>query len=89
MLFVIDDSIAKALEKNSKPNDDIVDAVEHIARTRREGKHLIFAKRETMMVLKKCPLLSDMARRVYSKMYTRLPQKRIYLKTLVWRVEVC
>lgn len=88
MLFVIDSSIGKMLENESKPNDDVISAIEHIARARREGKHLVFAERKTMNALRKCSLLSDLARRVYNRIYQRLPQQGIYLKTLVRRVEV-
>ncbi len=88
MLFVIDKSIANALENGSKSQDDVVLAVQSIADAYRKGYHLIFAERKTLKILKECSLLSDTTRRLYAKAHQRFPQTGEYRKKFVRRVEV-
>ena len=88
MLFVIDKSLIDALKLDNNDKADIVDALENIARARREGKHLIFASRNNLKVLKEYPLLSDTARRVFNKLYNQLPQMDVYRQHFIRRVEI-
>jgi hypothetical protein len=53
MLLILEESLAKALNQ-----DTILDALENIALGRREGKHLIFAKRRTLKSFINCPARS-------------------------------
>ncbi len=88
MLFVIDKSIANALENGTKSNDDVVVAAESIALAHRRGYHLIFAERKTLNTLKECYLLSEVTRHVYARAYQRFPQTGEYRKKFVRRVDV-
>jgi len=88
MLFVIDKSIANALENGSKSQDDVVVAVESIATAHRRGYHLICAERKTLNTLKECPLLSEVTRHIYARAHQRFPQTGEYRKKFVRRVEI-
>ena len=50
MLLVLDPSLAKALAGQTQPEDAIVEALETVARARRQGKHLVFAERQALEV---------------------------------------
>jgi hypothetical protein len=83
MLLVLHDSLAKALDQNT-----VLEALEMIALARREGKHLVFAKRDVLKSLLNCAELSKRTRQVYLKLYAQLAEMQVYLQTLSRRVEV-
>lgn len=86
MLLVLDDSLAKALngtdELLKKP---VLSALENIALVRREGKHWIFAKPQTLITFKKCLELCERTRSVYSELLDDDPG---YPPPVIRRVEV-
>jgi hypothetical protein len=88
MLFVVDRSLAEVLDASSRPHQAIVDAVSNLALARREGKHLLFADRETLRACAESPWLSERAHRVYSHLLNNLPQMKTYLENLSRRVEI-
>jgi hypothetical protein len=88
MLFVIDKSLADALEEPIGSSGDAINAVELIAHAYRMGNHLVFAERGTLSVLKECASLSDLNRQIYAHMYNRFPQTGSYRKAFFRRVEV-
>ncbi len=57
MLLVLHDSLANALDQNI-----VLEALEMIALARREGKHLVFAKRHVLKSLRNCSELSKRTR---------------------------
>ncbi len=83
MLLVLHDSLANALDLNT-----VLEALEMIALARREGKHLVFAKRDVLKSLLNCSALSKRTRQVYSKIYAQLAEMQVYLQTFTRRVEV-
>jgi len=83
MLLVLHDSLANALDQ-----DSVLEALEIIALARREGKHLVFAKRDVLKSLLNCSALPQRTHQVYSKIYARLSEKQVYLQTFTRRVEV-
>lgn len=66
MLLVLHDSLTKALDQEA-----VLEALEIIALARREGKHLVFAKRNILKSLTQCNALSQRTRNVYSKLYQK------------------
>lgn len=88
MLFVIDSSLADALQDHSKPDDSVIDALSNIALARRQGKHLVFGDRRTLEICAESSWLSDRARRVYTHLHNNVPQMKTYADNLVRRVEV-
>ena len=88
MLFVIDSSLADPLERDSRPNDAVIDAASNLALARREGKHLLFAERRTLRACAESQWLSERVRGVYRHLLDNLPQMKTYLDNLARRVEV-
>lgn len=88
MLLVLDRSIGDVLASTAEPDNDIIGALENIANARREGKHLVFAERATLDVVKGSKWLSDQARRVYGRIHSDLPQLGVYRRELKCRLEV-
>ena len=84
MLFYIDRSLANV----DSSQEDIISAIEQIAQARRAGKHLVFGDRETIAALKDNSAIALTARRVYAKLYERLPQDKTYFDQLSWIVHV-
>ena len=78
MLFYIDRSLANV----DSSQEDIISAIEQIAQARRAGKHLVFGDRETIAALKDNSAIALTARRVYAKLYERLPQDKTYFDQL-------
>jgi len=76
MLFIIDDSMAEALNQPN-PSDEVVIALEKIAHAYRQGQHLVFVNRNTLERLIACQLYSKPTQSLYSHILRRLGQSGI------------
>jgi len=87
MLFVIDNSIAEALSQPA-PSDNIINAIQSIADAGRKGIHLIFAKRNTLGILRVQLSLSEPARRFYDDIYDNFVTIRDFPTMFICHIEV-
>ena len=74
MLILIDSSVVDDGEQNTWDDETVV-ALEYLATARREGKHIVMAKRETFKKIALCSRLSQKTRDVYTKLYNDSTQK--------------
>jgi hypothetical protein len=59
MLIILDTSLLNTIGINT------VDALNHIASSRKSGKHIVLGKRNILKALAECELLSESSRTVY------------------------
>ena len=88
MLFELNCSLAHAIRDNAPHSEVLIEVVEKVAHSRREGKHIVFAGRETLKFFSECLELSIIARNVYRKLYGQLPQLKAYLDNIGEHVEI-
>lgn len=74
MLILIDSSVVDDGDENTWDDETVV-ALEYLATARREGKHSVIAKRETLNKIRQCSRLSQKTRDVYTKLYNDSTQK--------------
>jgi hypothetical protein len=87
MLILIDSSVVNNGDGNTW-DDETVLALENIASARREGKHAVMAKRETLKKIYQCCRLSQFARNTYNKLFNQSTQLESYLSAVTRYIEV-
>lgn len=87
MLILIDSSVVDKGDENTW-DDDTVLALENLASARREGKHIVMAKRETLKKIALCSRLSQFARNIYHKLYNQSTQFQSYLYAVTRYIEI-
>ncbi|TAF00109.1 MAG: hypothetical protein EAZ79_03455 [Oscillatoriales cyanobacterium] len=87
MLILIDSSVVDKGDENTW-DDETVLALENLASARREGKHIVMAKRETFKKIAQCSRLSQFARNIYHKLYNQSTQFQSYLSAVTRYIEI-
>ena len=87
MLILIDSSVVDKGDENTW-DDDTVLALENLASARREGKHIVMAKRETLKKIALCSRLSQFARNIYHKLYNQSTQLQSYISAVTRYIEI-
>ena len=86
MLFVIDDSIVDKLM--SSPSNETIRALNNVAMARRMGIHLIYAEPSVFEYLKDCELLELDSRKIFSKLFSKYPEIKVYKDKLKRCIEL-
>jgi len=87
MLILIDSSVVDNGAENTW-DDETVLALENLAAARREGKHAVMAKRETLRKIAQCSRLSQFARQTYNKLFNESTQLQSYLSVVTRYIEI-
>jgi hypothetical protein len=87
MLILINSSVVDNGDENSW-DDETVLALENLASARREGKHLVMAKREIFKKIAQCRRLSQFARNTYNKLFNQSTQLESYLSAVTRYIEL-
>lgn len=87
MLILIDSSVVDKGDENTW-DDETVLALENLASARREGKHIVMAKRKTLKKIAQCSRLSQFARNIYHKLYNQSTQFQSYLSAVTRYIEI-
>jgi hypothetical protein len=87
MLILINSSVVDNGDENSW-EDETVLALENLASARREGKHLVMAKREIFKKISRCSRLSQFARNTYNKLFNQSTQLESYLSAVTRYIEL-
>ncbi|MDB9514495.1 hypothetical protein PN499_25160 [Kamptonema animale CS-326] len=87
MLIFIHNSVVDNGDENTW-DDDTVLALENLATARREGKHSVTAKRETLEKIVQCSRLSEITRKTYKKLYGPATQYLSYLSVVTKYIEI-
>ncbi len=90
MLFVIDESLANALDGESgSVKNSAIEAISLIAQAHREGNHLIYAERITLdKIMSYSSLFGPRTVRIYEKILDNLPTQRSYFNAISRYIEV-
>jgi hypothetical protein len=87
MLIFIHNSVVDKGDENSWDDETVV-ALENLATARREGKHIVMAKRETLEKIAQCSRLSEFSRNIYNKLYNESTQFYSYLSAVTKYIEI-
>lgn len=87
MLILINSSVVDNGDENTW-DDETVLALENLASARREGKHAVMAKRETLKKISQCCRLSQFARNTYNKLFNQATQFKSYLSAVTRYIEL-
>lgn len=87
MLILIDSSVVDKGDENTWDQDTVL-ALENLATARREGKHIVMAKRETLKKIALCSRLSQFDRNIYHKLYNQSTQFQSYLSAVTRYIEI-
>ncbi|MBD2293004.1 hypothetical protein H6G06_05780 [Anabaena sphaerica FACHB-251] len=87
MLIRIDSSVINN-ENQSSLAQDTVTALELLALTRREGKHILIGDRNTLQKISKCTDLSKSTREIYQKLLDKYEYFKLYLSAVTKYIEV-
>lgn len=87
MLILIDSSVVDKGDENTWDDETVV-ALENLATARREGKHIVMAKRETLNKIAQCSRLSEFSRKIYHKLYNESTQLYSYLSAATKYIEI-
>ena len=88
MLIRIHESVLSQLEEGGLPSAAAKTALQQVAMGRREGKHLLFGRREVLDALRTSHYLDGMSRAVFNHVLGGLPQMGALIERLVQQVEV-
>lgn len=88
MLILINSSVVDNGDENTW-DDETVLALEYLASARREGKHAVMAKRETLKKIAQCSRLSQFAKSTYNKLFNQSTQLlQSYLSAVTKYIEI-
>ncbi|MDU1538290.1 MAG: hypothetical protein E6902_01610 [Paeniclostridium sordellii] len=91
MLIEIDSSLKEYIENNiSKLNETSkeIEIIEEIARAYSNKRHIIIAKRSVLLYFSKLDILEKKVRSIYTDLYSRSAQYKVYKKTFVEYIKV-
>ncbi|WP_195945606.1 hypothetical protein [Paraclostridium bifermentans] len=91
MLIEIDISLKEYIEKNiSKLNEssEEIEVIENIARSYSEKRHIIIAKRSILLYFSKLDLLEKKVRSIYTDLYSRSAQYKVYKSVFVEYIKI-
>jgi hypothetical protein len=88
MLFYLDDFLSDVLDNLENDESDLIVAINNIAQSRREGKHIIFSNPKNLRKIAKSEFLSSTTKSIFKKIYLESTQVKSLFDNLKTYVKI-